>query len=361
MKKKIIITVLAVVIIIGLLAVFKFVQINGEIKKFKSAMKPKAKPVTTMTLKPILWPKTISSIATIKPVQQINVAPQTTGIITKIHFASGQVVSKGQPLLELSSDVTSASIKADEAALKLSQVNLKRDKSLKQKGAISISALDTSQSTMEQAMAKLEGDKALLAQKNIKAPFSGQLGIRQVSLGQFLNIGTPIVSLQTLNPMFVNFYVPDQDLSQIKIGQKIALTTDAYPKKTFKGHITTIDPQISSKTLGVEVQGTIDNPIPYLLKGGMYADVIVTTGQPKQVIAIPRSTINFALEGNSVFIVHQDNHDHPTVQRVYIKMLDEHQSMVRVSGLKANELLVTAGQSLLENDMPVRLVKTKGH
>ena len=355
MKKRTLIIVGTVIVIVLALAGFKYHQITGQLAQLKVITSAQPQPVVVSPVKPSVWHDKLNAIGSLQAIQGISLAAEVGGVISKIHFKSGGFVTKGQPIIDLKSDILEANIKADEADVRLTKLTYERNLAVFKKNGISKEALDTSESNYEKSTAALESDQARLAQKRVVAPFSGQLGIRQVSLGQYLQLGSPIVSLQTINPIYISFSLPEQDLNQLKIGQFITVKSESWPTKSFSAKLTVIDANISDKTKGINLQGTVQND-QKLLKPGMLVTLTLHTGKSNTVIAIPRTAVNYALHGNSVFIISKKNGEN-IASRVYITTLDQQGDLVSVTGLKPGQQIVTAGQTLLQNGMAVKIVK----
>lgn len=248
------------------------------------------------------WGQSLGALGSIDAINGVELATEFDGVVSKIHFQSGQNVEKGDLLIELSSDVDEAQLQALRAAATLADQEYERFKRLASQGSVSKSELDRKRSERDQAQANAEAQAQRLAKKRIRAPFSGQLGIRQVDQGQFLPIGAPIVGLYQVDPIFVSFSIPDQQLTQIQNGQPVKVHVSSMPEQHFSGEITAIEPAVNAQTRNVKVQATLDNP-DGLLRPGMFARVRIQLPQVDDVLIVPRTAISYATYGNSVFVL----------------------------------------------------------
>jgi membrane fusion protein (multidrug efflux system) len=361
MKKRLIIVLASLFLLFG--AIFGYrIFVNYEISKYMANFQMPPVVVSVATAKAETWQPYISSVGTLQAVQGVNVSPQVSGIVKEIDFSSGQMVNKGQVLIKLDTDVLVAQLQGDIAAQKLAQLNYNRDVKLYKVGAIAKSELDTDLSTLQQDQADTAQTKQLIAQKIITAPFAGKLGIRQVNIGQYLNPGDVITDLQTVDPIYVNYYVPQQDISKLTIGQDVELTVGTYPGVTFKGKINAIDAEVSDDNKSIAVQAVISNDDPKnMLYPGMFAAVTTLLPQQENVITVPQIAISYTLYGNSVFVV-TDQTDKKTgkttkiAKRVYVTTGDQRGDIVAVSqGIKAGDVVVTDGQIKLQDVNPVSI------
>ena len=320
-------------------------------------------PVTVIKATTETWQQYISSVGTMNATQGISLAPQVDGVVTKIMFHSGDIVRQGQPVLMLDTNVLNTQLNQAQASARLAKLDYERQIKLYQSRSTSRQALDQASATWQQDAATVDQYKQLIAQKIIRAPFSGVLGIRMVSLGQYLSPGTEITNLQKLTPIFVNYTVPEQDLSKIHVGQLIELTTNAYPNITFKGKISAIDAKVDSNTKGIQVQATLANQ-KLLLKPGMFTIVHTMLPEQQHVVTVPQSTITYSIYGDSIYTIKkQTDKAGKTVEMAhqnYITTGDQRFNRVAVlKGLKAGDSVVTTGQLRLSNNIPVTITKAK--
>ncbi len=293
--------VLACVLLGGLLFGVKYKQIRDYTIKMQSQVQPPVK-VTSYTVKKSTWKNTIKAVGGLEATQGAMLSAEADGRVVQIAFDSGKIVKKDDLLVKLDTSVEEAELVGAKARLELSRLNLERQKALREKNANSKMDLDNAESEFENSKAAVEQLEAIIKKKNITAPFDGIVGIRLVNVGQMITTGTNIVAVHTLDPLYVNFNLPEQDLAKIKIGNKINVNVDAFPDKTFEATLTAIDSYVDPKTRNILVQGTLSNP-QNILRSGIYARVQVDLGNDREVKAIPISSINYSPYGNSVYVI----------------------------------------------------------
>jgi membrane fusion protein, multidrug efflux system len=277
----------------------------------------------------------------------------------QIAFESGSKVHAGDLLARLDTTQEEAQLHQAEAQRDWTSVSLKRDKDLVEKHAISQSDYDNAEATYRQMQASVDQYKAVIARKTLRAPFDGVVGIRQVNLGQYLREGDPIVTLQAFDPIYVNFSLPQQDLSKLTVGEPVALRVDAFGDRTFDGKITAINSLVDQATRNVQVQATFTNP-DSLLRPGMFAKVSVILSDKQNVVAIPATAIHYAPYGDSIFIVtelkDQQGKEYQGVKEQFIKIGQSRGDMIAiVSGLKPGEEVVTSGVFRLKSGAAVTI------
>ncbi len=338
-----------------LAAVFAFLAIIGSIKytQFKTmaqqgAYAPPPEAVTTTVAKEEQWQTTISAIGSVAAVNGVTVSADLPGIVTEILFDSGKPVAKGEVLVRLDTRQERAQLAAAEAQAELSRVELSRSKGLLSSGVLPQSTFDSVAAQNKQAEARVGEIKATIERKTVRAPFSGVLGIRQINLGQYLEGGAPIVSLQALRPAYVNFNVPQQDIATLPVGTMVEVTSDAIGGSE-SGRVIAIDSHIDEATRNVRVQAVFDNTSGKL-RPGMYVDAHLPRGVASTVITLPTSSISYAPFGDSVFIVEQlkDPKDpektYRGVRQQFVKLGGSRGDLVAItSGVKAGEEVVTSG------------------
>ncbi len=244
----------------------------------------------------------VPAIGTFRAVQGVDVAPQVGGVVRAIQFESSQDVAKGAPLVEIDDSTEQADLKSNLAVLKNADVALERQRTLITGGNTPQANLDTALASRDQAAAAAERTRAIIAQKAVTAPFAGRLGIRRIDLGQYVSPGTSLVTLQQLDPIYVDFSLPEQNLAELKPGQTIEASVDAYPGTTFTGKIKFVDARVSADTRNVLLRGEIANPQRKLLPG-MFANVNVLAGTPQDIVTLPRTSITYSLYGDSVYVL----------------------------------------------------------
>jgi membrane fusion protein (multidrug efflux system) len=304
------------------------------------------------------WQGTLSAIGSIVAVQGVTVTPEIAGTVTDIAFESGKVVSKGDLLVKLDTSSEEAQLRANEAQLELARLNLAREQKLRQENMISQSELETAEATMKQNQANADAERTIVGKKTIRAPFSGQAGIRQVNLGQYLDAGKPIVWLQTVSPVYADFTLPQQDLARLSNGMPARLELDAYPGRTFDGIVTAINPSVDQSTRNVSIRSTFDNP-DQLLRPGMFARVEVLLPEQKDLLVIPATAVLRAPSGDSVYVIEPISGSDSSssglkVRQQLIRLGLERGDFVSVeSGLKAGERIVSSGLFKLRTGMTV--------
>ncbi|HET7176294.1 MAG TPA: efflux RND transporter periplasmic adaptor subunit [Gammaproteobacteria bacterium] len=308
------------------------------------------------------WQPDFASVGNLDPVQGADISNQVAGNVSAINFESGQEVEKGQLLVQLDDSNEEAQLEGFQAQLKLAQLNDQRAHDIFAKHLNSQSDVDTADSNLKQAEANVANTQADINKKTIRAPFAGHAGIRNVNLGQYLAVGTAIVTLQALDHIYASFTLPEQALPSLAKGQKVTVTVDAYPNQKFDGEINAIDSKVDPTSHTVRVQALIANP-GHQLRAGMFANVSVSAGKPAPVVTVPKAAITYSLYGDSVFIVgpdkeKKDDKGQPalTVNEVFIKLGDERGSRVAVvEGVKAGDLIVTSGMQKLHTGAEVQI------
>jgi membrane fusion protein (multidrug efflux system) len=270
--------------------------------KIGSTMVPPPDTVTTAIAQPEHWPEELPAIGSIGAVQGVTVTTEIGGMVKEIAFKSGSTVAAGDLLVRLDTSSEEAQLRSLEAQADLAAINLERSRKLRADSTISQSELDTAEFALKQNQANVDNLKAIIAKKTIRAPFAGRLGIRQVNLGQYLDSGKPIVSLQSLTPVYVNFSLPQQELARLATGLTVAVTTDTYPGRTFDGTLTTINPDLDENTRSVTLQATLTNA-DEALRPGMFARVAVDLPVQDDVLVIPVTAVLSAPYGDTVYVV----------------------------------------------------------
>ena len=362
MLKKLTITVGGLIGLLVLLAGIKVLQFQTMFAA-GAAMIPPPEPVTTAVVTQEAWAPTIDAIGSLTAVQGVTVAAELDGKIVHLAFDPGSVVKAGDLLLQQDTSTEEALLRSAEASVALARINLERDRELKAQSTIAQSELDAADAQFKQATAQADNIRTTIGKKTIRAPFDGRLGIRLVNLGQSLKSGDAIVSLQSLDPIYVNFLLPQQRLGQLARDLVVHLTSDAVPGEVMEGRITAINPDVDSATRNVRVQATLANPAEHL-HPGMFANVSVVLPSTDQVLVIPATAVLFAPYGNSVFVV-EEKKDHQTgrsseVLRQQLVRLGVRRGdfVVVASGLKAGETVVTTGVFKLRNGIAVTVNNT---
>lgn len=361
MPKKILLFIAAliacVLVIMGPLFIIK----TRQFKAMGEAGAAMVYPPTTVSALPArqdTWEDSMMSPGSLNAVQGVTVAAEVPGKVAKIAFEPGAAVQAGDLLIQLDTSIEEAQLRAAEAAAELAQASLTRAHELRQSSTNSLADLDVAEAQAKQALAQAEGIRAVIAKKSIRAPFAGKLGLRFVNLGQILREGDPIATLQTLDPIYVNFSLPQQRLAQLARGNSVRVTTDAAPDESFAGSINAISPEIDAVTRNIRLQATLANH-EEKLRPGMYANVEVLLPTQVTVLVIPATAVLYAPYGDSVFlVVGQKNEKSGKMESVlrqqFVRLGAARGDFVSVvDGLKAGDMVVSAGGFKLRPGMPV--------
>jgi membrane fusion protein, multidrug efflux system len=357
--RAILIAIVLLVAIIGILGYFKVTQIMGFMALAKSgAFTPPPTAVTTTVASQSEWQPTLDTIGTVTAINGVTVSTDLAGIVDKIAFTSGACVKAGDLLVHLNTDQEQAQLEQAQAQLELARLTLNRDRDLLAKRTISQQDYDTAEATYRQNQATVDQYKALIARKTLRAPFDGVVGIRQANLGQYLNTGDAVVTIQSFDPIYVNFTLPQQDLSKLGVGQQVDVRLDAYGNTVFPGKINAINSMVDQATRNIQIQATLQNS-DLKLRPGMFAKVSVILPERQAVIALPASSVHYAPYGDSVFIV-SDGKDETTgkpnksVKEQFVKLGAAKGDLVSVaSGVKPGDEVVTSGVFRLKSGSAV--------
>jgi membrane fusion protein (multidrug efflux system) len=357
----------------GGLAYFQFAVKPNIIKGFIAGAPRPVPAVAVAEAKTETWQSRISAIGTFRAVQGIDVSPQVGGVLRSINFDSGQDVQKGQLLVQIDDLVEQADLKSNLATLRNAELALDRQRQLVTGGSTATANVDSALAARDSAAAAADRTRALIAQKALAAPFAGRLGLRKIDAGQYVQPGTPIVTLQQLDPIEVDFPIPEQELSRVAVGQPIEIIVDAFGNTSFSGKVTSIDARVSidSRTILLRAQVANSNRE---LRPGMFANVAVLVGAAKDVVTIPRTGVSYSLYGDTIYVVKpapQDAGaaqvastagDQPLiVERRVVKTGDTRGDRVAISqGLKSGERIVTEGQLKLQPNARVRVDNNAG-
>jgi membrane fusion protein (multidrug efflux system) len=357
MIRKVLIAVFVVLVVVGTLAGVKTLQIRTLMAAGKSYASP-PESVSTFTAREEKWQGTITAIGSVTAVQGVTVTPELAGIIHEIAFESGAVVAKDALLVRLDTSTEEAQLHALEAQEELARLTLARERALRTQNMVPQSELETAEATLKQTQGMADATRAIIQKKTIRAPFGGRLGIRLVNLGQYLDTGKPIVSLQSLTPIYADFSLPQQELARLQTGMRVRVTTDAYPGRQFEGTLTAINPDLDAQTRSVGLQATFENK-EQLLRPGMFARVEVLLPEEQPVLVIPATSVLSAPYGDSVYVIEskpgKDNgKPELAVRQQFIRAGRAQGDFVSVeSGLKPGERIVSAGIFKLRNGMSV--------
>ncbi|MDQ0456773.1 efflux RND transporter periplasmic adaptor subunit [Rhizobium paknamense] len=334
----------------------------GIIQKVMASMSNPAQTVSTAVAAQTDWQDKLEAVGSFTAVNGADLALEVSGIVQKISFNSGDTVTTGQTLLELDAQEDIAKLASLQATLDNYHITLERDKAQAAIKAVSQATVDTDIANVKNAQALVDQQKAVVGQKTLKAPFDGRLGIRSANLGEYLTAGTSVVTLQALDPLYVDFYLPQQALSRLKVGQDITATVDVYPGRTFTGQISAINPKVDSTSRNVQVRATVKNADEALLPG-MFARVNISVGTVQQLVTLPQTAIIYNPYGDSVFVVDgkaQGDPQHDAVRQVFVKTGGVRGDNVAItSGVKAGDQVVIAGALKLRNGSPVIVDNSK--
>ena len=354
----------AVVVLVLVIAGVKAYSISETIKHFKSQGQPKyTVSAATAVLTP--WQPTLSAVASLHAVHGADLSPEVAGIVDAIEFESGQDVKAGQLLVRLRAADDLAHLAALQASAALDQTLYTRDQAQLQAQAISQATLDTDAANLKSAQAQMDEQKAVADKKFIRAPFSGRVGIRAVDPGQYVAAGTKLVTLQALDPIYADFYLPQQDLAQLAVGQSVSIAIPATAESPIMGKIDAVNPQIDTNTRNVQVRASLRNSALKLLPG-MYVDVSVDAGSTQRYLTLPQTAVVYSPDGASVFVIKPASAAPPTstptpnakpaapgdlrVQQQVIETGPTRGDQVAIlKGIQAGDLVVTSGQLKLRN------------
>ena len=370
MIKRFLIAAILVALFLGGVGYFNLVFKPKMIGEFMAKMKPPAATVTAERAGTKEWIDRVQSIGTLIAIRGVDVSPEVAGIVKNYYFESGNDVEKGTKLVELDTSVEEADLVKNRAVLLEANADLKRQASLVKKEFVSQAVVDTTTSKRDTAAASVQRMEAVIAQKNITAPFAGRLGLRRVEKGQYVKAGDALVWLQALDPIWIDFPVPEGDLGKLKIGAPIELGVNAYPDQVFKGVIEAFDARVAQDTRTLMVRGRLPNADHRLLPG-MFANVAVLEGKPKELVTVPRTAVTYGLYGDSVWVV-KEGPPAPektasvgevevpapqlTVERRFVRVGPSQGDEVAIlEGVKAGEQVVTSGQLKLHPDAAIKI------
>jgi membrane fusion protein (multidrug efflux system) len=361
MKKRMILMLVAVGVFIAAIAAVKARQIQAGMKQ-QAAFQPPPDAVTTVVAKQEAWPTTWNAIGSVSAVQGVTVSADLPGIVERISFESGQAVAAGAVLVRLDTKQEEAQLAAAVAQLELASLNLKRARGLVEQGISSQADLDRIEAESKQAEAKIGEIRATIQRKTIRAPFAGVLGIRQVNLGQYLEGGAAVVPLQAIRPVYVNFAVPQQQVTQFKIGSPIHVTAEGVAGIASDGKITAVDSVVNEATRNIQVQATLANA-DGKLRPGMFVKTNIGLGSGDAAVTVPASAIQYAPYGDSLFVVEEitgpEGKRYLGVRQQVVKLGGSRGDQVAVlSGLKDGETVVTSGVFKLRNGAAVKVNNT---
>ena len=401
MKKRMTIMVIALLVVFGGLIAWNIIK-GVLIKRYFSHFEFPAVSVSSVTAKEQNWEPKIAAVGNFVAINGVDVNSQAAGNVVALHFNSGQYLEKDKPLIDIDDSVEQATLKFNQADMSLQQINYQRQADLFKRGATSTSSVDEAKAKLLEAQANVEKTQALIRQKHIATPFAGQLGIRQIDLGQYITPGrTTIVTLQSMDPLFLQFYLPEQLLRQLKINQTVTFGIEQYPNVRFEGKLTAINSRIDTNTHTIQVQATLPNCPAKALKDPMHSPLIkirqqsngglpivscdsalneknhiehftfmpgmfasIEVEQPKipGVVVLPSTAISYTLYGNSVFVIEKDadkdskGDDVFRVKRVFVSTGDQEGNYTMITkGIKAGQMVAASGELKLQNGTRVTI------
>ncbi|MGE5344699.1 MAG: efflux RND transporter periplasmic adaptor subunit [Acidithiobacillales bacterium] len=361
MKKRMILMLISMAIFIAAVGAVKVGQVRAAIAQHAS-FRPPPEAVTTIVVRQERWPANLRAIGTVSAVRGVTVSADLPGIVDQINFDSGKAVREGAVLARLDTRQERAQLAAAEAQAKLARLNFDRASGLLEKGILAQADYDRAAAESAQGEARVGEIRATIERKTIRAPFSGILGIRQINVGQYLAGGAPVVPLQSLDPIYVDFSLPQQDLGRVRVGGDVRVTVEGSgdaAQAEFTGRITAVDSVVNEATRNVQVQATLANP-KGRLKPGMFVQTQVLLPSSEAVIALPASAINYAPYGDSVFVVAEmkgpDGTTYRGVHQQIVKLGSARGDQIAVTfGLESGQEVVTSGVFKLRNGAPVQV------
>lgn len=360
MKSKMKWMLLILGILFGLIILWKgFVAIM--MKRGFASMSSPTITVSAMKAGYAEWGQHVKSTGSLRAIYGVNVTTQSAGMVTHIYFKPGDFVKQGTVLVQLNADSQIGQLHTYQANAELDRIIYYRDKLQYQARGISKAQLDSDYQNWMAAIGQVELQTATVAKLIITAPFTGRLGICNVSPGQYLNPGDNVTSLQTMDPIYIDFYIPQQQLPLVKINQAVTVTSDSYPNKTFYGKVSTINPIVDNGSRNVLIEATIANP-NYELQPGMFALAEITYGTPAKLLTLPQTVVSYNPYGDLVYVIREGKvkgKDHLIAKQVFVKVGDTRGDQVAIlSGIQAGDVIVTSGQLKLRNGSPVAINNT---
>jgi membrane fusion protein (multidrug efflux system) len=355
-KRMLMMLVLVGVVLGGLFGFKAFV--GGKIKEAMASMADLPQTVSAAKAASSDWQPRIDAVGSLRAVRGADLSLEVAGVVEEITFQSGDEVQAGQILLRLRNDDDVAKLQSLEATAQLAQITYDRDVKQLKAQAISQAIVDNDEANLRNAKAQVAQQKAMVDKKTLRAPFAGRLGLRQVDLGQFLSAGTVIATLQSLDPIFVDFLLPQQSVAQLSVGQTVRVKVDAFLGREFAGKITAINPKVETASRNIQVRATLPNRDQKLLPG-MFATVELETGAPQRLVTLPQTAVSYNPYGSLVYIVDDKNKDaggkpHPVARQVFVTTGATRGDQVAIlKGVSEGDTVVTSGQVKLRNGVPL--------
>ncbi len=355
--RKVVVSIVILVAILGALAGVKAFQIAAMVQAGKDFTVP-AETVSSVTVREETWPSTLSAVGTVRAVQGVVLRAELAGTVREIAFESGRAAETGQLLVHLDTSSEEARLRAAEAQAELARLNLERARRLHAQELLPQSELDASEAASRQTAGSVDDIRAAIAKKTIRAPFAGRLGIRLVNLGQFVNAGDPIVSLQSLDPVYVDFSLPEQQLASVRRDLVVRATTDATPGQVFLGSLTALNADVDASTRNILLQATLPNR-GGTLRPGMFAKVEVVLPEAQKLLVIPATAVLHAPYGDSVFVIAEPRDakaggSGKEARLTTVRLGETRGDFVAVTqGLEAGQTVVSSGVFKLRNGSPI--------
>ncbi len=357
-KKRMRIMLISMAVLFGVIFIYK--GIKGLMFSYFMSHVSNVVTVSAMTVGYSTWMPELKAVGSLRAIRGVDVTTELAGLVRTIDFVPGATVKKDEVLVQLDADPDTAKLRSLQANADLAKVTYNRDKAQYAVHAVSKATLDSDAANLRSLLAQVDEQAAIVSEKTIRAPFSGRLGISAVNPGQYVNPGDKVVTLQQLDPIYVDFYVPQQQIDRLSLGQSVKLTVDSFPKETFSGKITTINPIVDVATRNVEVEATIENPKLQLVPG-MFAIANINKGHPKRYLTLPQSAVSFNSYGDLVYVINESGKDRKgnpilTVKQHLVTTGATRGDQIAVlQGLKEGERVVTSGQLKLKNDTAVAI------
>jgi membrane fusion protein (multidrug efflux system) len=366
LRRRMLIMLGTTLVIVVALGSYKGYSIYQQMQKLAAPLKPVYVSAVEAGSQP--WQSRLTTVGSLTAFQGVELTSETRGQVKQVFFDSGQQVERGQPLLQLKNSVEKAALATAEASLGLARIEFKRAQDLLKRQVLAKSEFDRLAAELAKSDAVVAQLKAVLAKKEIRAPFSGTIGIRKVDVGSQLSYGTPFATLQNLDKLYLDFFLPEQNLPLLKVGQSVLTTVSAYPDEVFQAQISAISPKVEPNTRNVQIRASLDNPGGRLLPG-MFAGLAVLYGLQEDAVVIPETAVTFTLYGNTVYVVgpklddggkallDEDGQPQLIAQRRNVQTGERRDALVHMrSGLKAGEKVVTNGQLKLDDGTLIKLV-----
>jgi len=357
MKRRMVIMLVAVAVVFG--GIFGFQAFKAMmIKKFMSSMAQPPQTITAAKAANSAWQPNVAAVGSLRAVKGTDLSLEVSGVVDSISFDSGDDVEQGAVLLKLRSDDDTAKLESLQATAALNEITYERDQKQFKIQAVSQATIDADAANVKNANAQVAQQQAILDKKTLRAPFAGHLGIRAVDLGQYLSAGTAIVTLQALDPIFVDFFLPQQSIAQVQLGQSVALKIDAFKEQTFAGEISAINPKVDASSRNVQVRATFKNADHKLIPG-MYATIDIASGASQNYITLPQTAITFSPYGDTVYIVDEKGKDAAGKPQLIARQSFVTTGATRgdqiavLKGVNEGDSIVTSGQIKLHNGSTV--------